>query len=288
MRRSFSLILAYAPVLMPILRPSSAQTPAPASETEAARATEAAALAKDAASKYRFIIEGSKPTALTLVPKPLLQWSNPVAGSIHGSVFVWNAASGRPEMVASIYKWFGPKNFHLGVEFHSLASVPFSAEREGTTVWAPRRPGLVFVAIPDAPEPADTAPQRLRQMRTLAKEFAASEEDRERVHRDLRLLTQPIYRYEPIADGEIVDGALFTFVEGTDPEVFLLIEARRRPDGRLGYDYALTRMNSVELRVTHKGREVWKVAEMPWAVVFGQGEPYTVFMFDDVKTPAGR
>jgi hypothetical protein len=46
------------------------------------------------------------------------------------------------------------------------------------------------------------------------------------VDQELRLLSQPLYRYESTLP-EVVDGALFTFVTGTDPELMLVIEARR-------------------------------------------------------------
>ena len=39
-------------------------------------------------------------------------------------------------------------------------------------------------------------------------------------------LSQPLYRYGG-DDSGVLDGGLFVFVQGTDPEVFLLIEARR-------------------------------------------------------------
>ena len=52
--------------------------------------------------------------------------------------------------------------------------------------------------------------------------------------RPLRLLTQPIYKYETADSG----GALFAFVEGTDPEVFLMIEARTVDAGSV-WHYAL-------------------------------------------------
>ena len=41
---------------------------------------------------------------------------------------------------------------------------------------------------------------------------------------ELRLLTQPLYRYQDETAG-ILHGALFAFVEANDPEVLLLLEA---------------------------------------------------------------
>ena len=106
---------------------------------------------------------------LTLQPEPILKWSNPVIGSIYGDVFIWTA-DGRPEAVASIYKFYSPLT-HRANEFHSLALGKLTAERDGIAVWTPSRPGLELKPIPGAPAPADSAAARFRQMRALAQEF---------------------------------------------------------------------------------------------------------------------
>jgi hypothetical protein len=42
---------------------------------------------------------------LVLEREPVLQWANPVVGSIHGAMFVWTA-DGRPQAITSVFKWF--------------------------------------------------------------------------------------------------------------------------------------------------------------------------------------
>jgi hypothetical protein len=73
----------------------------------------------------------------------------------------------------------------------------------------------------------------------------------------LRLLPKPLYRYES-KDPALRDGALFAFVLGTDPEFFLLLEARTTPHGPR-WQYSLARMNDDPLRVTFQGKVIWKV-----------------------------
>jgi hypothetical protein len=243
--------------------------------TEAARAREAALITRKAAESYSITTGSRGDTALVLEPKSLLQWSNPVAGSFHGSVFVWTS-HGRPEVVASIYKWYSLTP-HLGVELHSLASSPVQAVRDGEPEWVPNRAGVELKPIPGGPTPASSAPQRLRQLRDLAKEFTASETDRHDVTRELRLLTQPLYRYQS-TDPAVLDGALFTFAEGTDTEIIMLIEARRADSGFV-WHYAFARMNSVALRVLHRKREVWSVPTISWEQTFNPREPYTLLTF---------
>ncbi len=244
-------------------------------DAEKARATQALELAAKEASRYEIGVEaGAK--AIELDRKALLQWSNPVAGSIHGAVFVW-LDRGRPAVVGSIYKWFSP-NHHMGVELHSLTSGPISADRAGRALWSANRPGVERKAIPGAPSPAATAAGRLRQIRALAREFEATQTTREGLTRELRLLPRPLYRYES-TDPDVIDGGLFAFGPGTDPEIILLVEARKSPEGTR-WEFAAARMNSIALKLSRKGAEAWSAPVIPWSQARDHREPYSLFIFD--------
>jgi hypothetical protein len=93
-------------------------------------------------------------------------------------------------------------------------------------------------------------------MRDLAREFSATT-TLEGVEQELRLLTQPIHRNAKSV-GEILDGALFTFVTGTDPELMMVIEARP-VDGaeKPFWHYAPGRFTDLTLKLRHKGVELW-------------------------------
>ena len=140
-------------------------------------------------------------------------------------------------------------------------------------------------AVPRGAVPAGTPAQGLRQTRDLAKGFAASETDHKGLERELRLLTQPVYRYEG-TEGQLIDGGLFVFVMGTDPEAFLLLEARHAGKAPR-WHYALARMTHAQVAVSDRGREVWKVPLIVPAVVFDRREPYTKFRFE-VEEPATK
>src|SRR4051794_26270309 len=128
----------------------SPETPAVADgKSEAARASEGAVDTRKAAESYTIPADLTGRPALRLEPGPLLQWSNPVAGSFHGSVFVWTA-KGRPAVVASIYKKYVPPP-HLGVEFHTMAAGPVTAARDRHPEWVPDRGGLEAEPVPGAP-----------------------------------------------------------------------------------------------------------------------------------------
>ena len=81
--------------------------------------------------------------------------------------------------------------------------------------------------------PAATSSQRLRQIRELAKDFTARQVTPTGVDYEMRLLLQPIYRYEG-TEVHPIDGMLFAIVHATDPEVFLQIEGAKSAALRSG------------------------------------------------------
>jgi len=164
----------------------------------------------------------------------------------------------------------------METEIHSLSLNRLTAERGGEEIWVPSRGGAVLSPVPQAVAPAESPTKRLRQMRALAKEFSAVAVDGTHAEWHLRLLTQPLYRYESV-DESLLDGALFAFVKGTDPDVFLLIEARQTADGHR-WEYALIRFTgSVKLRVFHSGQEVWNVLPLRRGQIQDRQEPYVAF-----------
>jgi hypothetical protein len=92
-------------------------------------------------------------------------------------------------------------------------------------------------------------------MKNLAREFSASMEDMDGQHFQLRLLPQPLVRYEQEVT-QLLDGALFAFSLGTDPEVILVLEAHQARD-RAEWQYALARFHYIDIKVSHNGREAW-------------------------------
>jgi hypothetical protein len=235
---------------------------------------------KRAAAEYEVRLDPDGENQLQLQAEPVLRWTNPVRGTTDGAVFLW-LAEGRPEAAIGIYKWSSkggePDMEH---ELSSLSLGKLTTIRDGHPVWEPSQGGIALKAIPGAETPADSAVLRLRQLRTLAREFSAFHNDADRPSEELRLLTQPIYRYAAATD-EFIDGALFAFVQGTDPEVLLLIEARRQ-DARLTWQYGLARMTSRALRALHKEEEVWTVPNC-WAKVTDRKAPYTAYFRQTVR-----
>jgi hypothetical protein len=162
---------------------------------------------------------------------------------------------------------------HGSHEFQSLATEPLEGKREGKTVWNSQQAGIQWQTIAEQPAVSDSKLIRTRQLRAMANRFRIEKTDRKQVSRELRLLGQPIFRYGS-DDSDVIDGAIFAFVQGTDPEVFLLIETRTVA-GVLEWHYALARMNSVKFVAHYQGHEIWQTDFSIWKSVRSGREPYT-------------
>lgn len=235
------------------------------------RVAEALRITTAGADAYAIEIADGSGIQLRMHPDSLLRWSNTVAGEIYGNVFVWTH-QGRPHAIGSLHQWFSPHT-HGADELHSLSAKPLRATRHGNVVWATDRRGLEMKRFGGMPPVATTPSVRLRQMRAHARRFTVTKTDRDQVSREMRLLPQPIYRYQPDAR-ELTDGAIFAFVQGTDPEVFLIVEAIG-PTESAHWRYGFVRMNSVRLVAKLDQRNVWEVDILPWAEAKNPRQPYT-------------
>ncbi len=244
--------------VLPLVAASLALVAGAKDQDEPPKSTEPAASHwKEAAGSYRITLGAARPVPLVFRDEPALKWTNPERRTDDGAVFLWTDR-GRPEVAASFYRYKSAGRVLEDHEFISLSTFPLAAKHDGQPVWTPTAGNVVPTPIPDAPEPAKTPSERLRQMRGLAREFRASFNNPPDLS-EIRLLTQPIYRFETEGKrADLLDGALFAFVHTTDPEVLLTIEARPAGEGGpMKWHYALARMSLVNLRVHHKDREVW-------------------------------
>lgn len=258
-----------------IVLPARADDPPATKENVAAALT----LTLAAATEYEIRVGADKPP-LELKKEPVLKWSNPDRGEVHGNVFVWTR-DGRPVVVGSLFKWFTPHT-HMSHEFLSMAEEPLAAKFHGQNVWAVADSGLKFADVPGAPAPAAADAARTLQMKQLAKEFAGTKKEREDANPvELRLLPQPVYAYAAPKSGAFT-GGLFALVHGTDPEVWLLIEARGKDAGAAKWQYAVARMTSAELRVRHQKADVFTADTLTWAAVRDRKSHYTSFRFDTI------
>ena len=189
-----------------------------------------------------------------------LRWANNARGSEDGMTLLF-VHEGRPLAAACVYPWAK----RLEHDFESLSRGKIIAKRDGAVVWQPQQGGVTFADFPGAPAPDGAKAQRLRQMKSLAEKFKTTMLGWKRDNTDreeLRLLSRPLYRYEPKEGGDLIDGAVFAFVMGTDPEIILLIEGVKDKDSAK-WQYAFARRTSGELEARLGEAVVWKAARFP-------------------------
>jgi len=209
--------------------------------------------------------EQGKETPATLAKEPLHRWTDPTRAFSVGSLWAWKV-SGRPVAVVGIELYA-----LWSLEFVSLSTGLVRAE-DGSIRWAPTKAGVAFSAIPDAPTPAASEAGRLRQMRDLAPRFSGREYW-DKQHYALRLLPHPIDRYSDPASG-VVDGALFIYANGTNPEILLMIEARRTGDGPPQWSFAAAPLSHAEVTLKLGERDVWRAPSKDMGQPIRPSDPY--------------
>ena len=214
------------------------------------------------AEKYRIYRDAAHKQKLDISTKPVFNWTNVVGENTQfGHLFVWTW-DGRPEVIGTIFSTRAddPSKRVVIHEFHTLSPTRLYPEVPpgNRYQWVPER-GINLAPAAGAPAVAGSPAQRLVQMRGIARQFSAESRTREGQTWELRLLPTPLYQYKP-ASGAVLEGALFAMVSsaGTDPEVLLLIEARRpKKDEDWAWHAAAVRFSDKDLSVKYDGKPLW-------------------------------
>jgi len=255
-------MISLAPVCLALLLTGQAQT-SPGGQTTPDASAERLKFMKDSVQAYELTTgDGDRALTLKLETKPAFRLGKQQADNVEdGAIFLWNGETGRPEAAIQVFRIkdeYEPQGLWIH-EFTSLSTSNITATRNGRPWWAPKASGLELKALPGAPKPADSAAQRLRQMRSLAEGFRASDNFKRKGWSELRLLPTPITRYGKQGT-TLSDGALFAFVLGTDPEVFLFLEDRLGKDGT-EWVYALAPMTVFAVKGWYRGDLVWELPD---------------------------
>jgi len=92
-------------------------------------------------------------------------------------------------------------------------------------------------------------------MRAIMQNFRVSDYFKDKAWSDLRLLPTPVARFGK-EGAAVIDGGLFAFVIGTDPEACVFLEVRRGKDGPEWF-YAMGPLTCFSLKGAYKNKEVW-------------------------------
>lgn len=114
----------------------------------------------------------------------------------------------------------------------------------------------------------------------MVRRFAVSDEFEGRENPDpLRLLPNPMLRFGA-EDSDTLDGALFVYAHGTDPELLIVIEALKSDDA-YRWHYALAPMTAYAMKAMLDEKPIWEVAwrkppflaEDPFLILVHSREP---------------
>jgi len=238
-----------------------------ADDPPAAEASRWQSYFRQIASEYAMTTGGEKPRELKLLDQPIMKWSQPVRGGDDGSIFLWLDEK-RPAVIGAFFIWPHASRGHgVSHELHTLADDPLKGVWKERT-WTPPANSIRREPVPDAPAPAKSAKLRDFELRRLARRFTATSENRQGQTWQLRLLPHPIYRYDGETAESVGLGALFGFVEGTDLEIVLLLEARAMGDGPR-WHFGFARLSDLRLKVRRDEQTVWDADFASYDVMTG-------------------
>jgi len=189
--------------------------------------------------------------------QPLLLYTDDTRFNDRGSLWAW-CDKGRPLALFEMFQKVDDRTIWV-VGITNTSGGKLRASRGGAPWWLENDSAIEFKDIPSAPPVAADKMLRQRQVKLLAQKFTTHEiYNPKNTRYDLRRLERPLHTYRDEAGG-IVDGAMFAFANGTNPEIILFIEARMDRKGKSSpvWQYGLGRSGNAELHLEHDGKEVF-------------------------------
>jgi hypothetical protein len=204
------------------------------------------------------------------IDRPLLFYTDPTRGDDRGFLWAWGD-KGRPLAVLEMFQRVDNRAT-WGGHVTNTSGGKLRAGRLGAPWWLENDSDIAFKDVPAAPPVAAEPALRQRQMKLLAQNFTAWEWYKTNVRVDLRRLDRPLHTYRDEEAG-ILEGGLFAFANGTNPEALLFVEARQKARGsKPVWQFGVGRSSAAKLNVEHEGKEVYSC---PWGDrVTGRDKPF--------------
>ncbi|HET6881848.1 MAG TPA: hypothetical protein VFI31_16910 [Pirellulales bacterium] len=201
--------------------------------------------------------------------EPILHYTDPGGITTDATIWAWGK-TGRPLALAAIfYEKLSPDTEKWSCELTALADEKLRVESKTGWEWTPQKSDIDLRSAPGEPAPGDSLRQRARQMNEISRRFSVSETFSAERTDQLRLMPRALYRYADAEHG-LIDGALYAFAGGTNPEALLLVEARTTPEG-VAWHYGFARLGAAQLQAMLDDKLVW---QRPGVVRWDANEPY--------------
>ena len=204
---------------------------------------------------------GAKPVMAKLSSNPLLKYNDSTRRNHESTLWLWTERELPCALMAIEFYPNDPGGPRWLFEIVSLSSSKIGVARGGDWKWQAKQPGVIRKPVPGDLRPAEKPAQRLMQARQIRQRFAAHEKEGTVGRIELRPLSTPLYRYADEATG-VIDGAVFAFANGTNPEVLLLLEAQNDAATKdVVWTYGFAQMTGAEVYASLDDREVWSQKE---------------------------
>ena len=208
------------------------------------------------------------------VPKPLLRWIDVARQDTpikDGTIWAWGT-EGRP--VALLAQEVKESRWVCELVSASTSSQRLSVVTDQGWQWSPERSGLQLIEFPEAPEPAQNRAARLTQMKALVRRITIAKFTQDGTKHELRALARPIHRYEAKTTG-LIDGAMFAFALGTNPESVAVVEAQRT-DSTTRWKCGFLRVCTARIEAQIDEKPVWSNS-LPAPNNRSRQDPYTSY-----------
>jgi hypothetical protein len=220
-------------------------------------------------------IDGTMRVRLQLHADPLHRWNDPTREFSDGCLWMWTTRNRPAAALATELYPNQAGGQHWSLEFVSLSTSPLEIEGDtgfqgdpsqppppegaGKLIWTPKTNGVEFKDLEGGPAPAETESARLRQMKLISQRFSGEEfyKPSNQTY-TLRRLPRDVYRYSS-PEFDVVDGAVFMLVHGTNPEILLLIEAQGKDWRSATWRYALARLSTAAPTARLDQKVVWQL-----------------------------
>lgn len=199
-----------------------------------------------------------------LVEPAVLNYSDPGGTTTDGTIWVLGK-SGRPAAMAGVfYIRYANGTERWSCELLSLSEHPLEMTGKSGWAWTPQTAELTWHEFAGAPKPAENSRSRGLQMKNLARKFTVTEFLAPDQPEPLRVMDRPLYKYVD-EERRVVDGQMFAFATGTNPEAVLLLECRRTDAGGEAWHYAFARMTAAQAEARLDDEVVWTCPPIgPW------------------------
>lgn len=216
-----------------------------------------------AAQTVVMVVDDEGEIPATLIEQPVFRYSDQPRRFEDATLWVWTHQS-RP---VAMQKVEAAVDIVTGEPQWQFCLTSLAAETRIRADWPGPHAfcsvtGLEFQTAPETPAPSSSANGRIRQVRTLARRFAATIIDKPpggETREELRLLPRPLHIYtEP--DSDLPAGAVIGFAaNGTNPDALLVLDVHENGAGESQWRFAPARMTTGGLEFRFDDEQVWSV-----------------------------